>query len=141
MEGKEDKNLKPEVEEKKEEKIVVPEFFESISLLPMVSAAENQNGLRHKDYKRYQNYCSRKIHKLRKVLRLTQGKNREFIKKEITPEIATNSKILFIKIFEVERYWAQAMHLKQKITQSITCLLYTSPSPRDLSTSRMPSSA
>ena len=25
--------------------------------------------------------------------------------------------------------------------QSITCLLYTSPSPRDLSTSRMPSSA
>eukprot|EP00831_Metopus_contortus_P049628 TRINITY_DN4115_c0_g1_i5.p1 TRINITY_DN4115_c0_g1~~TRINITY_DN4115_c0_g1_i5.p1 ORF type:complete len:320 (+),score=55.63 TRINITY_DN4115_c0_g1_i5:205-1164(+) len=28
-----------------------------------------------------------------------------------------------------------------KITQSQTCLLYTSPSPRDLSTSRMPSSA
>ena len=26
-------------------------------------------------------------------------------------------------------------------TQFITCLLYTSPSPRDLSTSRMPSSA
>ena len=27
------------------------------------------------------------------------------------------------------------------VTQLITCLLYTSPSPRDLSTSRMPSSA
>ena len=27
------------------------------------------------------------------------------------------------------------------IQQSIVCLLYTSPSPRDLSTSRMPSSA
>ena len=26
-------------------------------------------------------------------------------------------------------------------TQSVVCLLYTSPSPRDLSTSRMPSSA
>ena len=25
--------------------------------------------------------------------------------------------------------------------QTVTCLLYTSPSPRDLSTSRMPSSA
>ena len=28
-----------------------------------------------------------------------------------------------------------------KLTQSLDCLLYTSPSPRDLSTSRMPSSA
>ena len=27
------------------------------------------------------------------------------------------------------------------ITQVVSCLLYTSPSPRDLSTSRMPSSA
>ena len=30
---------------------------------------------------------------------------------------------------------------EQKINNDITCLLYTSPSPRDLSTSRMPSSA
>ena len=30
---------------------------------------------------------------------------------------------------------------KGKSTQSGICLLYTSPSPRDLSTSRMPSSA
>ena len=29
----------------------------------------------------------------------------------------------------------------RKIAQSYCCLLYTSPSPRDLSTSRMPSSA
>ena len=31
--------------------------------------------------------------------------------------------------------------LRQEIDATITCLLYTSPSPRDLSTSRMPSSA
>ena len=30
---------------------------------------------------------------------------------------------------------------KRVIQESIACLLYTSPSPRDLSTSRMPSSA
>ena len=30
---------------------------------------------------------------------------------------------------------------KAPVTISYTCLLYTSPSPRDLSTSRMPSSA
>ena len=28
-----------------------------------------------------------------------------------------------------------------KVGEPVTCLLYTSPSPRDLSTSRMPSSA
>ena len=31
--------------------------------------------------------------------------------------------------------------VEANITNNITCLLYTSPSPRDLSTSRMPSSA
>ena len=31
--------------------------------------------------------------------------------------------------------------VKNDIEENLTCLLYTSPSPRDLSTSRMPSSA
>ena len=35
----------------------------------------------------------------------------------------------------------QAKALKGMVEQMYTCLLYTSPSPRDLSTSRMPSSA
>ena len=33
------------------------------------------------------------------------------------------------------------MKLRHQVTVGIICLLYTSPSPRDLSTSRMPSSA
>jgi hypothetical protein len=47
--------------EVKEEKPV--KHFEPIPLLSLVMAAENQNGLRHKDYQRYQNYCSRKLRK------------------------------------------------------------------------------
>ncbi len=35
----------------------------------------------------------------------------------------------------------ELMRTRQKIVKEIDCLLYTSPSPRDLSTSRMPSSA
>ena len=31
--------------------------------------------------------------------------------------------------------------IKESIEETLVCLLYTSPSPRDLSTSRMPSSA
>ena len=33
------------------------------------------------------------------------------------------------------------VELDQKLNEIYSCLLYTSPSPRDLSTSRMPSSA
>ena len=36
---------------------------------------------------------------------------------------------------------ATALQASSGITQVVACLLYTSPSPRDLSTSRMPSSA
>ena len=35
----------------------------------------------------------------------------------------------------------QAQQLRNEANMLINCLLYTSPSPRDLSTSRMPSSA
>ena len=55
--------MKMDVPEKKEEPKVVVEYFESIPLLPMITAAQNQNGLRHKDYQRYQSYCSRKLRK------------------------------------------------------------------------------
>ena len=37
--------------------------------------------------------------------------------------------------------WQMSLNFDKCNVMSITCLLYTSPSPRDLSTSRMPSSA
>ena len=41
----------------------------------------------------------------------------------------------------VTYYWLPAAHSLGAIYLAYACLLYTSPSPRDLSTSRMPSSA
>ena len=43
-----------------------------------------------------------------------------------------------VKIIELENYERE---IPDEIVHVIDCLLYTSPSPRDLSTSRMPSSA
>ena len=40
-----------------------------------------------------------------------------------------------------DNYLLKHRDMTPKISQGVTCLLYTSPSPRDLSTSRMPSSA
>ena len=46
-------------------------------------------------------------------------------------------------IIAVGRYatWGEVEGISESIHDALTCLLYTSPSPRDLSTSRMPSSA
>ena len=38
-------------------------------------------------------------------------------------------------------FWSGAQTSNAKLGMAYACLLYTSPSPRDLSTSRMPSSA
>ena len=61
-----------------------------------------------------------------------------------TPEIWTLSDIerVFGSSGEI-MYYIHKMQIGESLheTESNLCLLYTSPSPRDLSTSRMPSSA
>ena len=42
---------------------------------------------------------------------------------------------------EVSEYWINNYNWREREKYYNSCLLYTSPSPRDLSTSRMPSSA
>jgi signal recognition particle subunit SRP68 len=51
------------------QKVFVPV---NTSLLILVKAAQNQNGLRSNDYKRYHQYCTRKLYRLRKSLGFTQ---------------------------------------------------------------------
>ena len=49
-----------------------------------------------------------------------------------------------LELFENQSYMQQMKNMRQRALEkygSLSCLLYTSPSPRDLSTSRMPSSA
>ena len=45
-----------------------------VDILIMVKSAQNQNGLRHNDYGRYHHYCIRKLHRMRKSLKFTQGR-------------------------------------------------------------------
>ena len=44
-------------------------------------------------------------------------------------------------IFDVSHMGQLFIYGDESLTEELDCLLYTSPSPRDLSTSRMPSSA
>ena len=63
----------------------------------------------------------------------SHGKDHEFPKKDCQEMFAGIGGLLE----EADKEWAYL----EKNPESSTCLLYTSPSPRDLSTSRMPSSA
>eukprot|EP00831_Metopus_contortus_P046258 TRINITY_DN37140_c0_g1_i1.p2 TRINITY_DN37140_c0_g1~~TRINITY_DN37140_c0_g1_i1.p2 ORF type:complete len:100 (-),score=13.26 TRINITY_DN37140_c0_g1_i1:70-369(-) len=50
--------------------------------------------------------------------------------------------LTFAPVEGVQGAWAQAGTARANVNNMVVgCLLYTSPSPRDLSTSRMPSSA
>ena len=57
------------------------------------------------------------------------------------PEIAENGAIVPINVSTTLENVDSIMIFVENNPQPLSCLLYTSPSPRDLSTSRMPSSA
>ena len=61
------------------------------------------------------------------LLYIAQKQNENWIPLAAMKYIAKFLNMPYIKVYEVATFY--------------TCLLYTSPSPRDLSTSRMPSSA
>ena len=63
----------------------------------------------------------------------------EQLKKEVKPDLNQYGST---KGCGTEHYLIQAWnYILESLDEEQTCLLYTSPSPRDLSTSRMPSSA
>ena len=80
-----------------------------VDVLIMVKSAQNQNGLRHNDYGRYHHYCTRKLHRMRKSLKFTQGR-KQFVAKKVTAEEAKgNSKFIQLQVFKCEANWAYAM--------------------------------
>ena len=80
-----------------------------VDVLIMVKSAQNQNGLRHNDYGRYHHYCTRKLHRMRKSLKFTQGR-KQFVAKKVTAEEAKgNAKFIQLQVFKCEANWAYAM--------------------------------
>ena len=91
------------------------EFKVQLDILVAISTMQNQNGIRMNDFMRYSKFCRKKINKLRKLFKLTQGK-RKFSKIDINSENLTDSKILLIPLLNCERKWSHGMYLKQQLT-------------------------
>ena len=86
-----------------------------MDILSVTTGMQNQNGLRVNDYRRYAHFCKKKINKLRKFFKLTQGK-KKYQKVEITADKIVDNKILLIAILECERNWSYGMFHKQELT-------------------------
>ncbi len=80
-------------------------------VLSTIKTGQQQNGLRHSDYQRYRQYCSRRLRRLRKHLGLLHPR-KEFKKKPIEAKHVTEARVLQIPLITAERAWAYAMQLK-----------------------------
>lgn len=86
----------------------------SLEILKIIKEAQQQHGLRHGDYQRYRGYCSRRLRRLRKVLKVPQGDRRHFKRKDITPVMISEDKFLQVPLVMAERAWSYAMQLRQE---------------------------
>lgn len=86
----------------------------SLEILKIIKEAQQQHGLRHGDYQRYRGYCSRRLRRLRKVLKVPQGDRRHFKRKDITPTMVSEDKFLQMPLIMAERAWSYAMQLRQE---------------------------
>ncbi|XP_049800730.1 signal recognition particle subunit SRP68 [Schistocerca nitens] len=86
----------------------------TLEILKIIKDSQQQHGLRHGDYQRYRCYCSRRIRRLRKVLKVTQGDKRHFKRKDVTETMVKDEKYLCIPLMMAERAWGYAMQLRQE---------------------------
>jgi signal recognition particle subunit SRP68 len=87
-----------------------------ILVFETIKAAQAQHGLRHEDYLRYRQYCSRRLHRVRKLLKFSHGR-KVFKKRNLQAKNVSDYRYLTIPLLCAERAWAYAMQLKQELSE------------------------
>jgi signal recognition particle subunit SRP68 len=88
----------------------------SLDVLHLVKTSQAKNGLRHGDYLRYRQYCTRRLRRIRKsnAVRFMyadkRGKNFGF--KSVAPDDVQDERLLLVPLMMAERAWSYAMQLK-----------------------------
>ncbi|XP_046606206.1 signal recognition particle subunit SRP68 isoform X2 [Neodiprion virginianus] len=100
--------------EHQDEEISSDERVYSLEILKIIKDAQQQHGLRHGDYQRYRGYCSRRLRRLRKVLKVPQGDRRHFKRRDVMPAMVSDDKFLQVPLTMAERAWSYAMQLRQE---------------------------
>ncbi|GMK54653.1 hypothetical protein CspeluHIS016_0112390 [Cutaneotrichosporon spelunceum] len=85
----------------------------SFKALNLLSRERAVYGLRNGDYERYRHHCANKLHRLRQVTGLTNGKGKQFKKaRAVTAETATDVRHLHLVLFNAERALTYSHELK-----------------------------
>ncbi|KAG7302778.1 hypothetical protein JYU34_012741 [Plutella xylostella] len=112
-----DGKLAPTEETEKQDEVKPPTLL-SLEIFRIIKEGQQQHGLRHGDYQRYRGYCSRRIRRLRKVLKLPQGDRRHYRRRDVTnTHLNANNaenRLLCVPLLQAERAWAHAMQLRQE---------------------------
>lgn len=87
----------------------------SLEIFNIIKSSHAQHGLRHGDYSRYRQYCTRRLHRMRKSIGLTHGKGR-FKPVGLEPQMVRDVKALMLPLYMAERAWSYAMAIKRENT-------------------------
>lgn len=86
----------------------------TLAIHSLLQTTQNENGLRHRDYRRYRHYLTRRLSNVRHRIGLVYGKGKVFVKKDITADNAKTVDHLLVLLLDAERAWSYAMELKDE---------------------------
>ena len=79
----------------------------------MLKTAQQEHGLRHRDYQRYRRYCNNRCRRIRKFLKFRQGEKKRVVPRKVTEyEAKQNALFVHLCIMAIEQDWAYSMELK-----------------------------
>ena len=79
----------------------------------MLKTAQQEHGLRHRDYQRYRRYCNNRCRRIRKFLKFRQGEKKRVVPRKVTEyEAKQNALFVHLCIMGIEQDWAYSMELK-----------------------------
>lgn len=90
----------------------------SLEIFNVIKSSHAQHGLRHGDYVRYRQYCTRRLHRIRKSVNFIHGTGSKgrFSKRTLEPQMVRNGRHLMLPLYNAERAWSYAMAIKRENT-------------------------
>ena len=91
-----------------------------LELFNIIKSSHAQHGLRHGDYVRYRQYCTRRIARIRKTVSFvhTTSSRGRYVKRALEPHLVKEPKHLMMPLYCAERAWSYAMAIKRENTAS-----------------------
>lgn len=89
-----------------------PQFSYNIFLA--IKDAQIKNGIRISDYERYRQYCTRRLRRIRKSLKIIHGR-KKYQKKNFDIKNISDVRYIELILFYAERAWAYALDLKSEV--------------------------